>query len=238
MRIEKRYFSIEEIMDRWRMPERDLGYLAENDELRLSVRVYDLPVEFGQYEWRPQGTTAWQAERTAVHSGLLDLHAGDAFMLFRCAERNLSDFRLPKGDVVRIAGGHEPLFVLLGDLQIRREERDRFEKARGFSGAGLCSGQPGLSASPDFRHVCCNGTHFRLGVVQARVIKLLAEASEAGTPWQNGKKILTQARSRSLRMADVFKSQPKWRDLIESNGRGHYRLRTDQEHDANAAAGG
>lgn len=39
MRIEKRYFSIEEIMERWRMPERDLGYLAENDELRLSVRV-------------------------------------------------------------------------------------------------------------------------------------------------------------------------------------------------------
>lgn len=159
-------------------------------------------------------------------------------MLFRCAERNLSDFRLPKGDVVRIASGHEPPFVLLGDLLIRREERDRFEKVRGFSGAGLCSDRPGLSASPDFRHVCCNGTHFRLGVVQARVIKLLAEAAETGAPWQNGKKILTQARSRSLRMADVFRSQPKWRQLIESNGRGHYRLHTDQEHGEDPAAGG
>ena len=227
MRIEKRYFSIEEVMERWRMPERDLGYLAENDELRLSVRVYDLPVEFGQFELYPQGTPTWRVTRTAVHSGLLDLHAGDAFMLFRCAERNLSDFRLPKGGAVRIASGHEPLLVLLGDLLMRREERDRFEKARGFSGVGICSGQPGLTASSDFRHVCCNGVHFRLGVVQARVVRLLAEASETGTPWQNGKKVLTQARSRSLRMADVFKSQPKWRELIESNGRGHYRLRMD-----------
>jgi hypothetical protein len=231
MRIEKRYFGIEEVMERWRMAERDLGYLAENDELRLSVRVYDLPVEYGQYEGRPHGTTAWRAERTAVHSGLLDLHAGDAFMLFRCAERNLTEFRLPKGELVRIVNGHEPLLVMLGDLQIRREERDRLERTRGFSGAGICSGQPGLTASPDFRHVCCDGVHFRLGVVQARVVKLLAEASAAGAPWQNGKKVLTQARSRSLRMADVFKSQPKWRQLIESNGRGHYRLRMGEQPD-------
>lgn len=238
VRIAKKYFSIEEVMERWHMPERDLGYLAENDELRLSVRVYGLHVEFGRFEWREDRSVVWQASRTTRHSGLLDLHAGDAFMIFRFAERNLIDFRTPKGDLVRIADGHEPLLVMLGDLLVRREERDRFEKLRGFTGAGLCSGQPGFSASEDFRHICCNGTHFRLGAVQARVVRLLAEASENGAPWQNGKKILTQARSRSLRMADVFKSQPKWRELIESNGRGHYRLHKDSEGDEQAAAAG
>ena len=30
------------------------------------------------------------------------------------------------------------------------------------------------------------------------------------------------------RMADVFKSQPHWRRLIDSDGRGRYRLRVSQ----------
>lgn len=225
MRIEKRYFSIEEVMERWRKPERDLGYLAENDELRLSVRVYGLPVEFGRIERPKSGPVTWHAERVDRQTGLLDLHAGDAFMVFRCAERNLTDFRLPTGDLVRIADGHEPILVLLGDLLVRLEERDRLEKVRNFRGDGLCSGRPGFSASADFRHVCCDGQHFRLGVVQARVMRELHRACDAGEPWQNGKQLLARSRSGSMRMADVFKSQPNWRDLIESNGRGHYRLK-------------
>jgi hypothetical protein len=229
MRIEKRYFSIEEIMERWRMPERDLGYLAENDELRLSVRVYELAVGSGRFELLESGLSVWQAGRNFRHSGLLDLHAGDAFMIFRCAERQLTDFRMRGGELVRIPDGQAPLHVMLGDLLVRREERDRFEQARGYAGAGLCSGRPGFSASSDFRHVCCNGTHFHLGAVQAYVVSLLSRAAENGAPWQNGKSLLTEARSRSMRMADVFKSQPKWRELIESNGRGHYRLKIDQE---------
>lgn len=229
MRIEKMYFGIEEVMERWQMPERDLGYLAENDELRLSVRVYDLPVEFSRIEEPTAEPAKRHSDRTFCHSGLLDLCAGDAFMIFRCAERGLRDFRLRNGDLVRIAQGHDPLHVMLGDLLIRREERDRFETARGFEGTGLCSGRPGFSASADFRHVCCNGTHFRLGAVQARVVGLLSRAAEDGAPWRNGKRLLTEARSRSMRMADVFKSQPNWRELIESNGRGHYRLKAEHE---------
>jgi hypothetical protein len=56
---------------------------------------------------------------------------------------------------------------------------------------------------------------------------VLHAAAEAGQPWQNGKALLTTAGSRSLKMVDVFKSKPEWRELIQSDGRGNYRLRFD-----------
>jgi hypothetical protein len=43
-----------------------------------------------------------------------------------------------------------------------------------------------------------------------------------------GKLILGEAGSSSTRMSDVFKSQPHWRRLIDSDGRGRYRLRVPQ----------
>ena len=68
------------------------------------------------------------------------------------------------------------------------------------------------------------GRQFRLGPIQAQVIRALHEAACAGEPWQSGKAILSAAGSKSLKMSDVFKSQKQWRSLIESNGRGNYRL--------------
>ena len=229
MHIEKTYFTMEEILERWRIPERDLAYLAENDQLRLSVRVHDLVVELGRYHGAAPHEKEWIPERTEIHTGLVDLHAGDAHMLFRCAEGYLTDFRLPDGADLRIAEPGIPVHVMLGDLLVRRDERDRLEDLRGFNEVGVCCDRAGFSASADFRHVYCNGTYFRLGVVQARVVRELHRAAEAGAPWQGGKRLLTLAGSRSMRMADVFKSQPRWRHLIESNGRGQYRLKLDPD---------
>jgi hypothetical protein len=57
---------------------------------------------------------------------------------------------------------------------------------------------------------------------------LLDEAATSSNPWREGKLILGEAGSASTRMADVFKSQPHWRRLIDSDGRGRYRLRATQ----------
>ena len=50
MHIDKSYFTLPEILERWQITEADLIYLAENDKLRLSVRVFGVPMEFGDYE--------------------------------------------------------------------------------------------------------------------------------------------------------------------------------------------
>ena len=55
MEIEKAYFTLPEILDRWSISEADLIYLAENDKLRLSVRVFGVPLELGDYEETHEG---------------------------------------------------------------------------------------------------------------------------------------------------------------------------------------
>ena len=49
MQIEKDYFSLPEILQRWSIGEDDLVYLAENNQVRLSIRVFDQFLEFGDY---------------------------------------------------------------------------------------------------------------------------------------------------------------------------------------------
>jgi len=44
MHIDKSYFTLPEILERWQITEADLIYLAENDKLRLSVRVFGAPM--------------------------------------------------------------------------------------------------------------------------------------------------------------------------------------------------
>jgi hypothetical protein len=224
MEIQKSYFTLPEILDRWSISEADLIYLAENDELRLSVRVFGVPLELGDYEETADGEpfrVPWQQSR---YSGVLDLHAHDVFQLFRCGEFRVSEFRTPRADYATLWGDAEPVLAMIGDLLLRREERDRFEGETGFSGAEASAMTSAFSATADYNEVRCNDLQFRLGPIQAQVVRALHAAALAGEPWQSGKAILSAAGSKSLKMSDVFKSQKHWRELIDSNGRGAYRL--------------
>lgn len=227
MEIEKAYFTLQEVLDRWRISEADIVYLAENDSLRLSTRVFGVPMEFGDYEDSRDGLACRVLYEQTHYNGLLDLHARDAFQLFRCGEVNLTDFRIPGADYATLCEDAVPVLVMIGDLLIRRDERDRFEIANGFSGTGASIEEPTFIASSDYQEVRCNGSRFKLGPIQAEVIRTLHEAALAGDPWQNGKTVLSSAGSKSLRMADVFKSQTNWRHLIRSDRRGGYRLNLD-----------
>lgn len=224
MEIEKAYFTLPEILDRWSISEADLIYLAENDKLRLSVRVFGVPLELGDYEETHEGEHFRVPTEQSRFSGLLDLYAQDVFQLFRCSEVHLSDFRTPRASYATLYGEADPIFVMIGDLLLRREERDRFEAETGFSGAETGPQLPVFSASLDYQDVRCGGHQFRLGPIQAQVVRALHEAARRGEAWQSGKAILSAAGSKSLKMSDVFKSQKQWRSLIESNGRGNYRL--------------
>ena len=76
----------------------------------------------------------------------------------------------------------------------------------------------------DYKEVIVAGRSFHLGACQAEVVRLLHEAAKTEEPWRYGKAVLAAAGSSCTRMADLFKSQRHWRELIASDGRGHYRL--------------
>lgn len=224
MEIEKAYFALSEVLDRWSLPEADVAYLAENDQLRLSIRILNLPIEFGDFEETDDGRCySIPCERSSFN-GLLDLHVQDVFQLFRIGKVSVTRFRTTKADYACFFGSREALTIRKPDLVLSREERDRFEAKSGFRGAAGVKQATAFHASADYHHVRCNGHEFQLGPIQAQVVRILHAAAQRGEPWQSGKAVLGEAGSRSLKMSDIFKSKKDWPLLIESNGRGAYRL--------------
>jgi hypothetical protein len=76
--------------------------------------------------------------------------------------------------------------------------------------------------SPTYDVVRLRGVEFRLGPIRSEVVRKLHEASKTDRPWVPGKRLLPDG---TKRMVHTFKSlKPSWRLLIESDGRGNYRL--------------
>lgn len=227
MRIEKDYYSLPEILARWGVVEDDLIYLAENNQVRLSIRIFDQFLEFGDYEADIDGARFHVPTEERVFSGLLDLHACDVFHLFRCGEVHLSEFRFDRCGYAAFPDSYAPIYVVIGDLLMRRDERDRYEIKSGFHAGKGKSPERAFIFGSGYREIRSRGFRFQLGAIQADVVRVLHAAAQAGQPWQNGKQLLSGAGSRSLKMVDVFKSQPDWRELIQSDGRGNYCLRVE-----------
>jgi hypothetical protein len=219
MKIEKSYFTLGEIRERWCMTEADIAYLAENGELPVSVRVCRLPVEIASLEETAEGERFSVPHTHTRFSGVLDLYADDAFRVFQERSAIVSDFLAPDGDYVSVLPDCEAVEVRQDKLLVRTQERDRFETQSRSAGPTM-----GVAASDDYRKVWVDGELVQLGRIQAEVVRALHTAQRARDPWQSGKEILTAAGSKSLRMADVFKSKPAWRRLIHSNRCGFYRL--------------
>jgi hypothetical protein len=222
--IEKEYFTLPEVMERWGLPLRDIVYSAENGQLRVSVRVFGLAIERGYFEEDPDGTWFRVPCEQTRFDGILDLLARDAFVLFRDGEVGVGSFQAESGQYIDTMD-LEPFLVREADLVISRAERDRFEQSLRLSSpssttAGL------LRHTDDYREVRLGEQVFHLGPIQAGVVKHLHAAAIDGRPWCAGKAVLAAAGSQSMRLADVFKSQSRWRRLIQSNGRGQYRLMT------------
>ncbi len=225
--VDKSYFVLEELEERWQLPHRDLAYLAENGLLRLSVRLFGVQLEIGTYEEGTDGKRFTVAQERIRFTGFQDLQERDVFRIFRQGEAEVTYFHAPEDAYCRLIEPTRSVWVGRQDLLVRREERDRVEAQHRL--VHKSSIAPAfLHQSNDFREVRIGGLAFNLGPVQARVVQRLHEAASTPAPWCEGKLILGEAGSASTRMADVFKSQPHWRRLIDSDGRGRYQLRLPQ----------
>ena len=203
----------------------DLAYMAENGDLRVSVRVYTVRLEEGIYEL---DTRDGQPHRIPFDqswfSGLQDLSACDAHRVFRDGEARVTYFDAPGDAYVAIIEPTESMVVRLGQLVIRREERDRVEAEHGRAGNSVADGIA-FQHDDDFRNLRLGQLRVTLGRLQGAVVKHLYEASRSGDGWCFGKSVLAAVGSTSKRMSDVFKSKPEWTLLFESDGRGRYRFR-------------
>ena len=228
VRIKKLYFDLEEITERWELRKHDLAYMAENDELKVSVRLYTVRLEEGIYE---RDTRDGQPHRIPFDqswfSGLQDLTACDAHKVFHHGQAPVVQFDAPGDAYVEIIEPTAAVVVQLRQLVVRREERDRIERDRKPLPRPATGEAEILKHSRDYRHVQLGELSLTLGRMQARIVRQLYRAGRTGDGWCSGKVVLAEAGSASKRMQDVFKSQPRWRELIESDRHGHYRLRVE-----------
>jgi hypothetical protein len=224
--IDKAYFTLDELEERWQLPHRDLVYLAENGLLRLSVRLFGVQIEFGVYVEGADGECFPVPHERRRFTGFQDLQERDVFRVFRQGQVDVAHFHATDKAYCYLIEPTRTISVCRDDLLVRREERDRVESQHALVRKGSLA--PSLQQANDYREVRISGLSFNLGPVQARVVKRLHEAATSTNPWCEGKLILGEAGSSSTRMADVFKSQPHWRRLIDSDGRGRYRLRGPQ----------
>lgn len=227
VRIDKQYYDLEEVSARWGMRIRDLGYLAENGDLRVSTRLERAHLERGTIEIE-RGQEFRIPHEQDWFTGIIDLRRRDAYHVFREGIAELVYFHCEGDEYAAVVEPTPSVVVRLDHLVVRKEERDRIETVHASAGQTVAEGI-GFQHSSDYRHVRLGATEMALGQVQADVVRLLHQAAVTDNPWCDGKTLLSKAGATSLRMSDVLKSQKHWRLLILSDGRGRYRLRLRTE---------
>ena len=236
------YFRLEVIEKQWSISHDEVMYAVENDLLRVCVWLPMCFVERGKEDgFQFHALTSEHCE------GLVGIRSKDCHMLFQRGESLFTHF-LTIGDKehshIRIADEpHQPpLKVYVRDLLMMNHDREAFEQEYDI---GTVDHQPTYSDhlqhdpyyshkrtngrrfahNNRYRHVIYEDEDFYLGSIQAKVVERLQSAHQGGNPWVYGKVLLHDVGSQCNRMRDVFKSQPHWQHLIESDGKGHYRLR-------------
>jgi hypothetical protein len=220
--VQKEYFTIDELIDLWDMSRRDFMYLAENGHLRLSIRLFGVAIERGDIEVEDNGRWFPIPSDIGRRSGLFELTERDVHTLFKAGEALVSQFHADEGSYCEITEPSEPICVRPEDLLVRDAEKERVE--RWLRGSVAAQKPRGLTQTNDYQQVTYNGLEFQFGPIQAAIVEILHRASLDGRPWCSGKALLDQAGSACVRMADVFKSKPQWKKLIQSDRRGLYRL--------------
>lgn len=178
--VDKNYYTLEEIEERWMMPRRDLVYLAENGLLRLSIRLFGVRLELGVYEQDANGEYFRVPHEHCTFTGLQDLLERDVFRLFRDGEVQVTRFHAPEPEYRDLIG--DSVTVRFDDLLIRRQERDRVEARHGLVRAGPPA-PLAFQELNDFREVRLAGLIFTLGTLQSRIVKRLHQAAISANPW-------------------------------------------------------
>lgn len=209
MIVVRAYHDLAWLAQTWNVRLADIAYLGENDLLRLSIRVFDEAVR----SYASHAATEALAKPRAF-SGLLGVRSSDVFAIFRDGEAIIDFLIDPHGTPVRLL---TPKFVLMGDLVVNEAERQRFEQLH-----------PNLMrprATEDcFRSFRWADRSYSFTSLQARFLHRLHDAGLTGQPWLNGKCLLAEIGSALVKPGDLFRRKQGWRDIVEHDQRGNYRL--------------
>ena len=221
---QKRWFRIADVAKRWSIGLGDIEDYALDEMLQLSVFVADLPAEMGSWEGSRVGEAALRQE-LPVLNGPQPLLRSCLLKIFRDGGAEVQAFRTAQPKTyLRVRPNVAPVAVRRDDLIVTREERDRFEREHCAVVPPASGPTAAISHNDDFTKVQVDGQWHDFGPKQAAVLRLLKLASDTEDPWRDGKRLLGDVGSTTLRLADLFKRRTVWRQLVEADGKGRYRF--------------
>jgi hypothetical protein len=224
---QKRWFRVADVAKRWAMPLSDIEDYALDDMLQLAVFVVDVPAEAGTWETGGGGGDARALQDLPILNGPQPLLRASLAEIFREGQAEIRAFRTTQpNNYLDVRAGAPAVIVRREDLIVTREERERFERDH----AVAAGGEPVATDvwhSDDFTRVRVANEWHSFGPKQAAVLRLLKAASESDNPWLDGKRLLDEANAATMRLIDLFKRKPAWRQLVLADGKGRYRLNRD-----------
>jgi hypothetical protein len=141
----KRFFSIDDIGERFGLTLIDMGVLAAEQQLRLSVPVVALPVEVGEIEEIDEGQCCSIPTGYRYLNGLVDLLPHDGWIALRNGRAVIDHLDAAPGQYVRIVG-REPdlpgLEVTRDELGVRLAEWQRLEAQAAETNAPMIEVRP------------------------------------------------------------------------------------------------
>lgn len=227
----KSYFHLTEVAERWSASIQDLACYTLDGLLEVAIMTIGTRVETGRFDVSDQGVFR-VPEGERILNGPQPVVSSDLWPVFRTGAGRITRFRPHSADgYIDLSEDADSIPVTLQDLLITRSERDRFEVAHGLVDVGANEQPPTKSAEVcsfihrnNYAEVVLNGDVFRLGLLQASIVRALHQASRSDNPWRHGKELLASSNAQTMRMVDLFKTKRNWRTLIASDGRGYYRL--------------
>lgn len=221
---QKRWFRIADVAKRWSIGLGDIEDYALDEMLQLSVFVADLPAEMGSWEESRSGEDALLQD-LPVLNGPQPLLRSCLLRIFRDGGAEVQAFRTANPRTyLRLRSTVAPVVVRRDDLIVTREERDRFEREHGAIVPPEATPAAEITYNHDFTMVQVDGQWHDFGPKQAAVLRLLKLASDTEDPWRDGKRLLGDVGSTTLRLADLFKRRAVWRRLVQADGKGRYRF--------------
>lgn len=221
---QKRWFRIADISKRWAISSSDIEDYALDEMLQLAVFVVDLPAEMGSWEGCRVGEGP-ALQDLPILNGPQPLLRGNLLEIFRDGQAEVRAFRAAQPNTYLHVRSDVPgMVVRRDDLIVTREERDRFEREHETASAPEAPPVAGISYNDDFTKIRVDGEWHSFGPKQAAVLRLLKLACDADDPWRDGKRLLGDVGSTTSRLVDLFKRRPVWRQLVQADGKGRYRL--------------
>lgn len=223
----RQWFRIEEIAKRWGLQPPEIEAYALDETLELSVFVASVRAEEGTWETVDERSDSALCEQGMILDGPQPLLRSSLLEIFRNGQAEVRNFRSPQArGFLRLLPDMPSLVVRREDTIVTRRERDRFESEHGLTPVSGEGSQAEFWHNDEFTRVRVASRWMSFGPKQAAVLRLLKEAGESDNPWRDGKLLLDGADAATMRLIDLFKRKPEWRELVIADGKGRYRLIT------------